>query len=96
MSLLLEKSYIHEKVFCPSYDPMAQMMANHHSYHRTLYECVDQSPQSVPGSLSDTSGALFYQTQDQILADLIYGDNITNLDPLYSHQTSGHCTKIQI
>ena len=49
---------------------MAQMMANHHSYHCTLYECVDQSSQSVPGSLSDTNGALFYQTQDQILADL--------------------------
>ena len=39
------------------------LMANHHSYHRTLYECVDQSPQSVPGSLSDTNGALFYHTE---------------------------------
>ena len=39
------------------------LMANRHSYHRTLYECVDQSPQSVPGSLSDTNGALFYHTE---------------------------------
>ena len=39
------------------------LMANHHIYHRTLYECMDRSPQSVPGSLSDTNGALFYHTE---------------------------------
>ena len=54
------------RLTCPSswtWEYYGYLMANHHSYHRTLYECVDQSPQSVPGSLSDTNGALFYHTE---------------------------------
>ena len=27
------------------------------------FECVDQSPESVPGSEADTDGALFYHTE---------------------------------
>ena len=39
------------------------LMANHVQYHRSTFECVDQSPQSVPGSTADTNGALFYHTE---------------------------------
>ena len=68
MSLLLEKSFnIHEKCFA---HPMILWLKLWQTTIVIMYECVDQSPQSVPGSLSDTNGALFYQTQDRILADL--------------------------
>ena len=30
---------------------------------RTLYECVDKNPDSVPGSVSDANGALFYHVE---------------------------------
>ena len=39
------------------------LMANSFIYYRTMYECVDQAPQSVPGSTADTNGALFYHTE---------------------------------
>ena len=32
-------------------------------HNRSTFECVDQSPQSVPGSIADTNGALFYHTE---------------------------------
>ena len=35
-------------------------MAENHGHHRSTFECVDQSPQSVPGSIANTHGALFY------------------------------------
>ena len=30
---------------------------------RTMYECVDKNPDSVPGSVSDANGALFYHVE---------------------------------
>ena len=32
-------------------------------HHRTMFECVDQNPESVPGSIADTNGVLFYHTE---------------------------------
>ena len=32
-------------------------------YRRTTFECVNQSPQSVPGSIANTNGALFYHVE---------------------------------
>ena len=39
------------------------LMAARHNQHRTMFECVDQSPQSVPGSIANTNGALFYHVE---------------------------------
>ena len=33
------------------------------NHGRTMYECVDKNPDSVPGSASDTNGALFYHVE---------------------------------
>ena len=38
-------------------------MAEYHSQYRTMFECMDKSPQSVPDSTANTDGALFYQTE---------------------------------
>ena len=32
-------------------------------HHRTMFECMDQNPESVPGSIADTNGVLFYYTE---------------------------------
>ena len=39
------------------------LMSEHHTYHRTMYECVDKSQESVPGSQADTNGALFFHVE---------------------------------
>ena len=39
------------------------LMGNRNNYHRTMFECVDISSQSLPGSEADTDGALFYHTE---------------------------------
>ena len=39
------------------------LMAEYRGHHRTMFECMDQSPQSVPGSAVNTNGALFYHTE---------------------------------
>ena len=39
------------------------LMADDRRHHRTMFECVDQSPQSVPGTSADTNGALFYHVE---------------------------------
>ena len=39
------------------------LMAERYNFHRSTFECVDQNPQSVPGSIAGTNGALFYHTQ---------------------------------
>ena len=36
---------------------------SHPSHHRSTFECVDQSPQSVPGSIANTDGILFFHTE---------------------------------
>ena len=33
------------------------------NHHRTMFECVDLNPQSIPGSRADTNGVLFYHTE---------------------------------
>ena len=38
----------------------ASLWSNH---YRIMYECVDKTPDSVPGSASDTNGALFYHVE---------------------------------
>ena len=35
--------------------------ANNH--YRTMYECVDQSPDRIPGSAANTNGAVFYHVE---------------------------------
>jgi len=41
------------------------MSSSRHLSHiyRTMYECVDKNPDSVPGSAPDTNGALFYHVE---------------------------------
>ena len=39
---------------------MSTHFANH---HRTMYECVDQSPDRIPGSAPNTDGAVFYHVE---------------------------------
>ena len=36
---------------------------SHPVHHRSTFECVDRSPQSVPGSIRSTDGALFYHVE---------------------------------
>ena len=49
------------KTQCPStwtLEYSGYLMSDYRYYHRTMYECVDKNPDSVPGSASDTNGAL--------------------------------------
>ena len=39
------------------------LMTERYNYHRSTFECVDQSPESVPGSLASTDGALFFHVE---------------------------------
>jgi len=39
------------------------LMADHHGHHRSMHECVDANPNSVPGSSADINGALFYHVR---------------------------------
>ena len=39
------------------------LMAEHYTYHRSMFECVDLNPESVPGSSSNVDGALFHHTE---------------------------------
>ncbi len=32
-------------------------------HYRTMYECVDQIPDSIPGSAEDENGAVFYHVE---------------------------------
>ena len=41
------------------------LMANQYNFRRTKHECIDHSPQSIPGSASNTDGALFYHVEDR-------------------------------
>ena len=38
-------------------------MAERITHPRTKFECVDRNPESVPGSIADTNGALFYHSE---------------------------------
>ena len=39
------------------------LMAERWTHGKSTYECVDKSPQSVPGSAADNNGALFYHIE---------------------------------
>ena len=52
--------------FCPSSwtrEYYGYLMANWVGRRRTMFECVDHSTQSIPGSTANTEGALFYHTE---------------------------------
>ena len=56
------------KTQCPStwtleYSGYLMSEARWNSYSRTMYECIDKNPDSVPGSASAAYGALFYHVE---------------------------------
>ena len=54
------------RLTCPSSwtrEYYGYLMASYHSHQRTMFECVDRSPESVPDSTANTDGALFYHTE---------------------------------
>ena len=51
------------KIVCPSSwirEYYGYLMSEHYTHNRIKYECMDQSPQSIPGSVGNINGALFY------------------------------------
>ena len=47
---------------CPSFwtrEYYGYLMANYHGGSRTMFECVDRNPQSIPGSTADRDGTAF-------------------------------------
>ena len=51
---------------CPSgwtLEYYGYLMSNNALWQRTMFECVDKHPESIPGSAADTDGALFYHTE---------------------------------
>ena len=54
------------KTVCPSSwirEYYGYLMAAYHAFPRTKYECMDHSPQSIPGSSSHREGANFHQVE---------------------------------
>ena len=54
------------RLSCPSswtQEYYGYLMANYYDHYRTMFECVDRYPHSVPGSLANTEGALFYHVE---------------------------------
>ena len=55
------------KTRCPStwtLEYSGYLMSDYRGHgHSTMYECVDQNPDSVPGSAPNTDGALFYRVE---------------------------------
>ena len=54
------------RLSCPSSwtrEYYGYLMAACSTHRRTMFECVDQNPESVPGSIANTNGALFYHTE---------------------------------
>ena len=54
------------KTSCPStwtLEYSGYLMSEYYAHHRTMYECVDKNPDSVPGSASSTDGILFYHVE---------------------------------
>ena len=55
------------RLSCPSSwtrEYYGYLMTTRNDFHgRTMFECVDHSPQTVPGSSANTDGALFYHTE---------------------------------
>ena len=54
------------RLTCPSSwtrEYYGYLMTERSSHHRTMFECVDQNPESVPGSVANRDGASFYHTE---------------------------------
>ena len=54
------------RLTCPSSwtrEYYGYLLANWYGHHRTMFECMDQSPQSVPGSIANTDGTFFFHTE---------------------------------
>ena len=54
------------RLTCPSSwtrEYYGYLMAEYYDHHRSTFECVDLNPQSIPGSIADTNGAVFYHTE---------------------------------
>ena len=54
------------RLSCPSSwtrEYYGYLMAERYNHRRSTFECVDRYPQSVPGSIANTDGALFYHTE---------------------------------
>ena len=57
------------KITCPktwTTEYQGYLMAEHYSHKRNaVYECVDKDAESIPGSVANTNGALFFHVQAQ-------------------------------
>ena len=56
------------KTSCPSSwtrEYYGSLMAEHHQHQRSLFECMDGNPESVPGSAGIQNGAFFYHAESQ-------------------------------
>ena len=54
------------KTQCPStwtLEYSGYLMSEYRNHHRTMYECVDKNPDSVPGSAPNTDGALLHHVE---------------------------------
>ena len=54
------------RLSCPSSwtrEYYGYLMAGRYRYYRRMFECVDISPQSIPGSIANTDGALFFHVE---------------------------------
>ena len=54
------------RISCPSSwtrEYYGYLMAEHYTHARSTFECMDRSPQSVPGSAGSINGALFYHQE---------------------------------
>ena len=54
------------KTSCPSswtQEYNGYLMTERYTHHRSMYECIDQNPESVPGGAGDQPGALFYHVE---------------------------------
>ena len=54
------------KTVCPSSwirEYYGYLMAERYSHHRSTFECIDHSPEPIPGRASNTNGALFYHVE---------------------------------
>ena len=54
------------KTECPSSwtrEYYGYLMTEYHGHHRSSFDCVDVSPDTVPGGAGSTDGALFYYTK---------------------------------
>ena len=60
------KLMIPAKTSCPSSwirEYKGYLMSQHHNHNgKSVYECVDENPESVDGSVGNTNGAIFYFT----------------------------------